>query len=174
MFYKKKNHFCCTVYKPNSLKQHIQVPSFAIEPPMFKMIHFQAQKASVWWSFLLNCLSLFWLVFWQSLKIAYLPVSFQGFKYLYLTPQDYTCISAANAVHCHHVEEGGESRYEKSSVSFFGRCRKLATKTVWHPPFQIHHHWHHREGRWSRGRESARFRHHRRRIISGLWGDYNY
>lgn len=64
------------------------------------------------------------------MKIAYLPVSFQGFKYLYLTPQDYTCISATNAVHCHHVEEGGESRYEKSSVSFFGRCRKLATKKL--------------------------------------------
>ncbi|XP_078141493.1 acetyl-CoA carboxylase 2 isoform X1 [Centroberyx gerrardi] len=36
---------------------------------------------------------------------------YKGFKYLYLTPQDYTCISSTNAVHCHHVEEGGESRY---------------------------------------------------------------
>jgi len=35
----------------------------------------------------------------------------QGFKYLYLTPHDYTRISATNAVHCHHVEEAGESRY---------------------------------------------------------------
>ncbi|KAG7252645.1 hypothetical protein CRUP_019399, partial [Coryphaenoides rupestris] len=35
----------------------------------------------------------------------------QGFKYLYLTPHDYTLISATNAVHCHHVEEAGESRY---------------------------------------------------------------
>lgn len=34
----------------------------------------------------------------------------QGFKYLYLTPQDYTRISSTNSVHCHHVEEGGESR----------------------------------------------------------------
>ncbi|XP_029017802.1 acetyl-CoA carboxylase isoform X4 [Betta splendens] len=36
---------------------------------------------------------------------------YKGFKYLYLTPKDYTCISSTNAVHCHHVEEGGESRY---------------------------------------------------------------
>uniref|UniRef100_A0A8B9NJ21 acetyl-CoA carboxylase n=1 Tax=Accipiter nisus TaxID=211598 RepID=A0A8B9NJ21_9AVES len=36
---------------------------------------------------------------------------YKGFKYLYLTPQDYTRISAMNSVHCEHVEEGGESRY---------------------------------------------------------------
>ncbi|KAM8886755.1 acetyl-CoA carboxylase isoform 2-T4 [Spinachia spinachia] len=36
---------------------------------------------------------------------------YKGFKYLYLTPQDYTCVSATNSVHCRHVEEGGESRY---------------------------------------------------------------
>lgn len=39
-----------------------------------------------------------------------LPLDFQGFKYLYLTPQDYTRISAMNSVHCEHVEEEGESR----------------------------------------------------------------
>ncbi|KTF87604.1 hypothetical protein cypCar_00010440 [Cyprinus carpio] len=33
---------------------------------------------------------------------------YKGFKYLYLTPQDYTRISSSNSVHCHHVEEGGE------------------------------------------------------------------
>lgn len=38
------------------------------------------------------------------------PLCFQGFKYLYLTPQDYTRISTMNSVHCEHVEEGGESR----------------------------------------------------------------
>ncbi|XP_068268578.1 acetyl-CoA carboxylase 2 isoform X2 [Nyctibius grandis] len=36
---------------------------------------------------------------------------YKGFRYLYLTPQDYTRISAMNSVHCEHVEEGGESRY---------------------------------------------------------------
>nr|XP_051691837.1 acetyl-CoA carboxylase 2 isoform X2 [Oryctolagus cuniculus] len=35
----------------------------------------------------------------------------KGFKYLYLTPQDYTKISSLNSVHCKHIEEGGESRY---------------------------------------------------------------
>ncbi|XP_033618279.1 acetyl-CoA carboxylase 2 isoform X1 [Fukomys damarensis] len=35
----------------------------------------------------------------------------KGFKYLYLTPQDYTRISSLNTVHCKHIEEGGESRY---------------------------------------------------------------
>ncbi|XP_009995147.1 PREDICTED: acetyl-CoA carboxylase 2 [Chaetura pelagica] len=36
---------------------------------------------------------------------------YKGFKYLYLTPQDYKRISTMNSVHCEHVEEGGESRY---------------------------------------------------------------
>ncbi|XP_043924452.1 acetyl-CoA carboxylase 2 [Protopterus annectens] len=36
---------------------------------------------------------------------------YKGFKYLYLTPQDYTRISSLNSVHCEHVEENGESRY---------------------------------------------------------------
>uniref|UniRef100_A0A670ZYG8 acetyl-CoA carboxylase n=1 Tax=Pseudonaja textilis TaxID=8673 RepID=A0A670ZYG8_PSETE len=36
---------------------------------------------------------------------------YKGFKYLYLTPQDYTRISSTNSVHCRHVEEAGESRY---------------------------------------------------------------
>ncbi|XP_008280275.1 acetyl-CoA carboxylase isoform X1 [Stegastes partitus] len=36
---------------------------------------------------------------------------YKGFKYLYLTPHDYTRISSTNSVYCHHVEEGGESRY---------------------------------------------------------------
>ncbi|XP_039627737.1 acetyl-CoA carboxylase isoform X2 [Polypterus senegalus] len=36
---------------------------------------------------------------------------YKGFKYLYLTPQDYTRISSLNSVHCEHVEESGESRY---------------------------------------------------------------
>lgn len=35
----------------------------------------------------------------------------QGFKYLYLTPQDYKKVSALNSVHCDHVEDEGESRY---------------------------------------------------------------
>ncbi|XP_064582783.1 acetyl-CoA carboxylase 2 isoform X1 [Zonotrichia leucophrys gambelii] len=35
----------------------------------------------------------------------------KGFRYLYLTPQDYARISAMNSVRCEHVEEGGESRY---------------------------------------------------------------
>ncbi|KAA0716748.1 Acetyl-CoA carboxylase 2 [Triplophysa tibetana] len=36
---------------------------------------------------------------------------YKGFKYLYLTPHDYTRISSSNSVHCRHVEENGESRY---------------------------------------------------------------
>ncbi|XP_066055535.1 acetyl-CoA carboxylase 2 isoform X2 [Chamaea fasciata] len=35
----------------------------------------------------------------------------KGFRYLYLTPQDYTKISTMNSVRCEHVEEDGESRY---------------------------------------------------------------
>ncbi|XP_005869738.1 PREDICTED: acetyl-CoA carboxylase 2 isoform X2 [Myotis brandtii] len=35
----------------------------------------------------------------------------KGFKYLYLTPQEYTRISSLNSVHCKHIEEEGESRY---------------------------------------------------------------
>ncbi|XP_045152620.1 acetyl-CoA carboxylase 2 [Echinops telfairi] len=40
----------------------------------------------------------------------------KGFRYLYLTPQDYTRISALNAVHCKHIEEGGESRYMVTDI----------------------------------------------------------
>lgn len=36
--------------------------------------------------------------------------SLQGYKYLYLTPQDYKKVSALNSVHCEHVEDNGESR----------------------------------------------------------------
>ncbi|XP_076778578.1 acetyl-CoA carboxylase 2 isoform X2 [Arvicanthis niloticus] len=35
----------------------------------------------------------------------------KGFRYLYLTPQDYTRISSQNSVHCKHIEDEGESRY---------------------------------------------------------------
>jgi hypothetical protein len=34
----------------------------------------------------------------------------QGFKYLYLTPQDYKKVSALNSVYCEHIEDKGESR----------------------------------------------------------------
>ncbi|XP_068994808.1 acetyl-CoA carboxylase isoform X3 [Embiotoca jacksoni] len=46
-------------------------------------------------------------------QVAWIDPSdpYKGFKYLYLTPQDYTRISSTNSVHCHHVEESGESRY---------------------------------------------------------------
>uniref|UniRef100_A0A8C0G2A3 Acetyl-CoA carboxylase beta n=1 Tax=Chelonoidis abingdonii TaxID=106734 RepID=A0A8C0G2A3_CHEAB len=41
---------------------------------------------------------------------------YKGFKYLYLTPQDYTRISSVNSVHCEHVEEGGVSRYVLTDI----------------------------------------------------------
>ncbi|MEE6508200.1 hypothetical protein FKM82_019789 [Ascaphus truei] len=41
---------------------------------------------------------------------------YKGFKYLYLTPQDYTRISSMNSVHCEHVEDGGESRYVLTDI----------------------------------------------------------
>ncbi|XP_067395559.1 acetyl-CoA carboxylase 2 isoform X1 [Emydura macquarii macquarii] len=41
---------------------------------------------------------------------------YKGFKYLYLTPQDYTRISSVTSVHCEHVEEGGESRYVLTDI----------------------------------------------------------
>lgn len=52
----------------------------------------------------------------------------QGFKYLYLTPQDYTRISATNSVHCQHVEEGGESRYDLCSKEV---AKYLTSFTFW-------------------------------------------
>ncbi|KAM3938081.1 acetyl-CoA carboxylase 2 isoform 2-T2 [Leptodactylus fuscus] len=41
---------------------------------------------------------------------------YKGFKYLYLTPQDYTRISSLNSVHCEHVEDEGESRYVLTDI----------------------------------------------------------
>ncbi|XP_054956981.1 acetyl-CoA carboxylase 1 isoform X7 [Pan paniscus] len=35
---------------------------------------------------------------------------YKGYRYLYLTPQDYKRVSALNSVHCEHVEDEGESR----------------------------------------------------------------
>ncbi|XP_067862154.1 acetyl-CoA carboxylase isoform X2 [Heptranchias perlo] len=45
-------------------------------------------------------------VAWEDVDNPY-----KGFKYLYLTPQDYTRISPFNSVHCENVEEDGEYRY---------------------------------------------------------------
>ena len=39
-------------------------------------------------------------------------IVFQGFKYLYLTPEDFTKVSATNSVHAELIEEEGESRYK--------------------------------------------------------------
>ena len=41
---------------------------------------------------------------------------FQGFKYLYLTPEDFKKVSAMNSVQCEHIEENGESRYRIKTV----------------------------------------------------------
>ncbi|MBN3319914.1 ACACA carboxylase, partial [Atractosteus spatula] len=50
-------------------------------------------------------------VAWQDLSDPY-----KGFKYLYLTPQDYKKVSALNSVHCEHVEDEGESRYKITDI----------------------------------------------------------
>ncbi|KFW83323.1 Acetyl-CoA carboxylase 2, partial [Manacus vitellinus] len=49
----------------------------------------------------------------QMFQVAWVDPAepYKGFRYLYLTPQDYTRISTMNSVRCEHVEEGGESRY---------------------------------------------------------------
>ena len=39
-------------------------------------------------------------------------VCFQGFKYLYLSPEDFKKVSAVNSVHAELVEDEGESRYK--------------------------------------------------------------
>ncbi|KAF6091989.1 acetyl-CoA carboxylase alpha [Phyllostomus discolor] len=41
---------------------------------------------------------------------------YKGFKYLYLTPQDYKRVSALNSVYCEHVEDEGESRYKITDI----------------------------------------------------------
>lgn len=53
----------------------------------------------------------------QSFTVIFSIWPLQGFKYLYLTPQDYKKVSALNSVHCEHVEDEGESRC--FSLSFF-------------------------------------------------------
>uniref|UniRef100_A0A8C9YX11 acetyl-CoA carboxylase n=1 Tax=Sander lucioperca TaxID=283035 RepID=A0A8C9YX11_SANLU len=50
-------------------------------------------------------------VAWQDTADPY-----KGFKYLYLTPQDYKKVSALNSVHCEHVEDEGESRYKITDI----------------------------------------------------------
>ncbi|XP_078451558.1 acetyl-CoA carboxylase-like isoform X2 [Lampetra planeri] len=41
---------------------------------------------------------------------------YKGFKYLYLTPQDYKRVSALNSVHCEHIEDEGQSRYRITDI----------------------------------------------------------
>ncbi|XP_067350310.1 acetyl-CoA carboxylase 1 isoform X6 [Channa argus] len=41
---------------------------------------------------------------------------YKGFRYMYLTPQDYKKVSALNSVHCEHVEDEGESRYKITDI----------------------------------------------------------
>uniref|UniRef100_A0A673M479 acetyl-CoA carboxylase n=1 Tax=Sinocyclocheilus rhinocerous TaxID=307959 RepID=A0A673M479_9TELE len=41
---------------------------------------------------------------------------YKGFKYLYLTPQDYKKVSALNSVYCEHVEDEGQSRYKITDI----------------------------------------------------------
>ncbi|XP_063060931.1 acetyl-CoA carboxylase-like isoform X2 [Engraulis encrasicolus] len=50
-------------------------------------------------------------VAWQDPNDPY-----KGFRYLYLTPQDYKKVSALNSVHCEHVEDEGESRYKITDI----------------------------------------------------------
>uniref|UniRef100_A0A8C9D298 Acetyl-CoA carboxylase beta n=1 Tax=Panthera leo TaxID=9689 RepID=A0A8C9D298_PANLE len=52
----------------------------------------------------------------------------KGFKYLYLTPQDYTRISSLNSVHCKHIEEEGESRYVITDI--IGKDRGLGVENL--------------------------------------------
>lgn len=40
----------------------------------------------------------------------------KGFKYLYLTPEDYKKVSSMNAVKCELIEDEGESRYKLTAV----------------------------------------------------------
>uniref|UniRef100_A0A8D2LV15 acetyl-CoA carboxylase n=1 Tax=Varanus komodoensis TaxID=61221 RepID=A0A8D2LV15_VARKO len=53
---------------------------------------------------------------------------YKGFKYLYLTPQDYKKVSALNSVHCEHVEDGGESRYKITDV--IGKEEGIGTENL--------------------------------------------
>uniref|UniRef100_A0A8L0DT70 acetyl-CoA carboxylase n=1 Tax=Oncorhynchus mykiss TaxID=8022 RepID=A0A8L0DT70_ONCMY len=50
-------------------------------------------------------------VAWQDMADPY-----KGFKYLYLTPQDYKKVSALNSVYCEHIEDNGESRYKITDI----------------------------------------------------------
>ncbi|KAM8976280.1 acetyl-CoA carboxylase 1 [Pelodytes ibericus] len=50
-------------------------------------------------------------VAWEDVTDPY-----KGYKYLYLTPQDYKKVSALNSVHCEHVEDEGESRYKITDI----------------------------------------------------------
>ncbi|XP_029409876.1 acetyl-CoA carboxylase 2 isoform X2 [Nannospalax galili] len=52
----------------------------------------------------------------------------KGFKYLYLTPQDYTRISSQNSVHCKHIEDDGESRYV--IVDIIGKDSNLGVENL--------------------------------------------
>ncbi|VFV38559.1 acetyl-carboxylase 2 [Lynx pardinus] len=64
----------------------------------------------------------------QLVEMNRLPGGNEGFKYLYLTPQDYTRISSLNSVHCKHIEEEGESRYVITDI--IGKDRGLGVENL--------------------------------------------
>lgn len=39
-----------------------------------------------------------------------------GFRYLYLTPEDYAKVSTTNSVRAHLIEDEGESRYKLTDI----------------------------------------------------------
>lgn len=78
--------------------------------PVFSSLPAPPGRAPVWGVAVPNLCSLLAENVPVSPGHAACPLSSKGFKYLYLTPQDYTRISSMNAVHCQHVEEAGESR----------------------------------------------------------------
>ena len=44
--------------------------------------------------------------------MMYYVLRAQGFKYLYLAPEDFKKVSAMNSVHAELIEDEGESRYK--------------------------------------------------------------
>ncbi|XP_029409877.1 acetyl-CoA carboxylase 2 isoform X3 [Nannospalax galili] len=64
----------------------------------------------------------------QLVEMNRLPGGNEGFKYLYLTPQDYTRISSQNSVHCKHIEDDGESRYV--IVDIIGKDSNLGVENL--------------------------------------------
>lgn len=66
-------------------------------------------------------------IFYEQVKLIKIYLYFQGFKYLYLTPEDFKKVSTLDSIHCELIHDNGEARYKINDI--IGKV--MLPSTVW-------------------------------------------